>query len=195
MDDLGKEKGVTVQIGTAGISKEVAPSERGVTDKVFTDLLLRRESMCEATLNSLTQINPELAKFMIRQCFTSPDPQLSLQWVVAYFKVLEETNTDIPRVSSETINSLIRRDARDRNPTPIDMMVPQAFRKSRIDPSRVKKRMEEDGERNSDLQQFWSAVMSASTKFDPTTGGAIIAPLEWMCIAIDEEVHPEPERK
>jgi len=63
-----------------------APYE-GVTDEVFLDLLTDRGTFVKQTIENLKKENPHLVTFVVKSCNTSPDPELSLNWLLTYYEI------------------------------------------------------------------------------------------------------------
>lgn len=63
----------------------------GVTEEVFFDYLMDRQSFTKNALDNLKEENPHLLKYLIRDVMISVSPDESLGWVLMYYEILSRS--------------------------------------------------------------------------------------------------------
>lgn len=71
--------------------RELPQPYEGVTQEVFFDLLSDRANFVKKALTNLLDENPQIAKLIIQNCISSPDPENSLNFALSYYEIFSRS--------------------------------------------------------------------------------------------------------
>lgn len=100
-------------------SMELPSLCEGVWDEVRFDLLSDRNSFINKALVNLKEENPILARLVTESSLISPEPEISLNWALAYYDLYsrsaKRTNQKMLIISNDVANSFYDAQSRDLN--------------------------------------------------------------------------------
>lgn len=87
---------------------ELPTPYEGVTDEILLELLADRDGFVRRVISNLKEENPSLVEYIVKSCPTSPDPESSLNWLLAYYEIFSRSARKNGRIMFEVSRERIR---------------------------------------------------------------------------------------